>query len=176
MKATAEQAFREFAAARIPALTRTAYLLCGDWHLAEDVVSTAIVKLYRSWRRVGRMDHPEAYARQVIVRTWLDETRRPWRRERPTANVPDRPSSDGEVTSDAIARRAYLRRLLTEMPARQRAVLVLRFYDDMSVERTAEILGCSPGAVKALTSRALGTIRGLLPDGVATVTDLEEAL
>jgi len=176
MKVTDEQAFREFAAARMPALMRTAYLLCGDWHRAEDVVSTAIVKLYCSWRRVHRVDNPEAYARQVVVRTWLDETRRPWRRERPTDTVPDRPSYDAEVASDAVARRAYLQRLLTEMPARQRAVLVLRFYDDLSVERTAEILGCSPGAVKTLTSRALGTIRGLLPDGVATVTDLEEAL
>jgi RNA polymerase sigma-70 factor (sigma-E family) len=176
MKATDEQAFREFADARMPALLRTAYLLCGDWHRAEDVVSTAIVKLYTSWRRVSQADNPDAYVRQVVVRTWLDETRRPWRRERPTETVPDSPSYDADVAADTVARRADLRRLLTEMPARQRAVLVLRFYDDLSVERTAEILGCSPGAVKTLTSRALGTIRRLLPQGVTTVTDLEEAL
>ncbi|HZO69066.1 MAG TPA: SigE family RNA polymerase sigma factor [Kribbellaceae bacterium] len=176
MKASDEQAFREFADARMSALLRTAYLLCGDWHRAEDVVSTAIVKLYSSWRRVSRADNPEAYARQVVVRTWLDETRRPWRRERSVDIVPDSPAYDADVTPDAVVRRADLRRLLTEMPARQRAVLVLRFYDDLSVERTAEILGCSPGAVKTLTSRALGTIRGRLPNGVTTLSDLEEAM
>lgn len=81
-----------------------------------------------------------------------------------------------DAAADATVRRADLRLLLAKMPTRQRAVLVLRFYDDLSVERTAEILGCTRGAVMTLTSRALDTIRGLLPDGAATGTDLEEAL
>jgi len=151
-------------------------LLCGDWHRAEDVVSTAIVKLYVAWRRVACADNPDAYARQVVVRTWLDEVRRPWRRELPVEMVPDEPSGHADTTADATVRRADLGLLLAKMPARQRAVLVLRFYDDLSVERTAEILGCTRGAVMTLTSRALGTIRGLLPDGATTVADLEEAL
>lgn len=176
MKSSEEQAFREFVSARRPGLVRTAYLLSGDWHRAEDVVATAIVKLYTAWRRVSRADNPDAYARQVVVRTWLDETRRPWRRELPVEALPDRPSGHAETAVDATVSRADLRLLLAKMPARQRAVLVLRFYDDLSVERTAEILGCSRGAVTTLTSRALGTIRGLLPDGVTTVADLEEAL
>jgi RNA polymerase sigma-70 factor (sigma-E family) len=176
VKASDEQAFREFVSARRPALVRTAYLLSGDWHRAEDVVSTAIVKMYTAWRRVARADNPDAYARQVVVRTWLDEARRPWRRELPVELLPDRPSDHADTAADATVSRADLRLLLAKMPARQRAVLVLRFYDDLSVERTADILGCSRGAVMTLTSRALGTIRGLLPDSATTVTDLEEAL
>ena len=173
MKSSEEQAFREFVTARMRPLLRTAYLLSGDWHQAEDVVSTAIVKMYGAWARVRRADNPEAYARQVVVRTWLDERRRPWRREHPTAELPDT-GSHGH--GDDVAQRADLRRLLAELPARQRAVLVLRFYEDLSVERTAEILGCSQGAVKTLTSRSLDRIRALLPVGAASVADLEEAL
>ncbi|MFC5265873.1 SigE family RNA polymerase sigma factor [Kribbella qitaiheensis] len=176
MKAADERGFREFVSSRRPALLRTAYLLCGDWHRAEDVVSTAIVKLYVAWRRVACADNPDAYARQVVVRTWLDEARRPWRRELPVEMLPDRPLDHTDTAADATVRRADLRLLLAKMPARQRAVLVLRFYDDLSVERTAEILGCTRGAVMTLTSRALETIRGLLPDGAMTATDLEETL
>jgi RNA polymerase sigma-70 factor (sigma-E family) len=173
LKASDEQAFREFVTARMRPMLRTAHLLSGDWHQAEDVVSTAIVKLYGAWARVRRADNPEAYARQVVVRTWLDERRRPWRREHPTEQLPD-DRSHGDSAADDVARRADLRRLLAELPARQRAVLVLRFYEDLSVEQTAEILGCSQGAVKTLTSRSLDRIRALLPVGVTSAADLEE--
>lgn len=127
MKAADEQVFREFVSARRSALLRTAYLLCGDWHRAEDVVSTAMVKLYTAWRRVAGADNPEAYARQVVVRTWLDEVRRPWRRELPVEMPPDRLLDPTDAAADATVRRADLRLLLAKMPTRQRAVLVLRF-------------------------------------------------
>ena len=171
MKASDEQAFREYVTARMPALLRTAYLLCGDWHRAEDIVSTAIVKLYTAWHRANRAEHIDAYVRQIVVRVWLDERRRPWRREHATATLPELQIEHALDTT--AVRRADLQHLLARMPSRQRAVLVLRFYDDLSIEQTAEILGCSIGAVKTLTSRALTTIRRLLPAGVTTLNELE---
>ena len=172
MKAAEEEAFREYVEARTPALIRTAYLLCGDWHRAEDAVATSVVKLYTSWRRACRANHLDAYVRRIVVNTVLDEHRRPWRRERSTNLVPELPST--AVTEDAD-RRTDLRRLLDRLPPRQRAVLVLRFYDDLSIDQTAVALECSPGAVKSLTSRALTALRGLLPPGVTTRIELEDA-
>lgn len=171
MRSSEEQAFREYATARMPALQRTAYLLCGNWHHSEDIVSTAIVKLYGCWRRATQAENLDAYVRRIVVRVWLDERRRPWRRERLTDSLPESPT-DAALSSD-VARRADLRRLLGQLPDRQRAVLVLRYYDDLSVEQTAEILGCTVGAVKTLTHRALTALRRLLPAGVTTRTDLE---
>src|SRR5947209_891439 len=92
-----EAEFRELYIARAVPLRRTAFLLCGDWHQAEDLVQVSFAKLYAAWRRV---EHPEAYLRQVLVRSWIDETRRPHRRERPTADLPDRPASPGSSTED----------------------------------------------------------------------------
>ena len=176
MKATDEAAFREYAAARTPALLRTAYLLCGDWHRAEDIVSIAVVKLYTSWRRASRAQYLDAYVRQIVVRTWLDERRRPWRREQPTDTMPDVSSDHDDVAADSAARRIDLHNLLAQMPARQRAVLVLRFFEDLSVEQTAELLGCSTGAVKQLTSRALDAVRDRLPAHVTSSAQYEEEL
>ena len=164
MSPTDEEAFRRYAAARTPVLLRTAYLLCGDWHHAEDIVSTAVVKLFVAWKAACRADNIDAYVRQIVVRAWLDERRRPWRRERPAAELPDPPAySDlAGTTTD----RVVLWRALNAMPARQRAVLVLRYYEDLSIEQTAQVLRCSAGAVKSMTHRALDTLRGLLPDGM----------
>jgi RNA polymerase sigma-70 factor (sigma-E family) len=173
MRADEQEAFREYALARKAALLRTAYLLSGDWHRAEDIVSTSMVKLYTSWRKTSAVEHLDAYVRRIVVRVWLDETRRPWRREHSAAALPD--LMTGDSTAEPTARRADLHRLLAQMPARQRAVLVLRFYDDLSVEQTAGILRCSEGAVKTLTVRALDSIRRLLPAGVTTRTEYEEA-
>lgn len=172
MKAEDQEAFREYVVARKAALLRTAYLLSGDWHRAEDVVSTAVLKLYGSWRKAREVEQLDAYVRRIVVRVWLDENRRPWRREHPTDVLPDVAAG---LPTDPADHRTDLRRLLARMPARQRAVLVLRFYDDQSVEQTAGVLGCSEGAVKTLTSRALDSIRRLLPAGVTTRTEYEEA-
>jgi RNA polymerase sigma-70 factor (sigma-E family) len=173
MRADEQEAFREYVLARKATLLRTAYLLSGDWHRAEDIVSTAVVKLYTAWRKVTAAGNQDAYVRKIVVRVWLDENRRPWRREHPASVLPE--PAAAESVAEPTAYRADLRRLLDLMPARQRAVLVLRFYDDLSVEQTAAVLGCSQGAVKTLTVRALEAIRRLLPAGVTTRTEYEEA-
>src|SRR5262249_37678272 len=147
-------------------LRRTAYLLCGDWHTADDLVSTALVKLFRHWRRVSTMDNIDAYARRTLLRAWLDERRRPWRREHSRAVLPDSVNPSGHDRAERIAFLA----LLNELPARRRAVLVLRFFCDLSVEETAEVLGCATGTVKSQTARALDSLRARL----GPVRSLEE--
>lgn len=150
-----EEEFRELYAARAPALRRTAFLLCGDWHQAEDLVQVAFAKLYASWRRV---DHPDAWLRQVLVRSWVDETRRPHRRERPSAALPERAAPHGSSTED----RELLKAALAAVPPRQRACLVLRFFEDLSVTETALALGCTESTVKSQTSRGLDALRDVL--------------
>jgi RNA polymerase sigma-70 factor (sigma-E family) len=147
-------------------LRRTAYLLCGDWHTADDLVSTALVKLLKHWRRVSTMDNIDAYARRVLLRAWLDERRRPWRREHSHAQVPESAARGGSDVADRMAVLA----LLAELPARRRAVLVLRYFCDLSVEETAEALGCTAGTVKSQTARGLDTLRTRL----GAVTSPEE--
>jgi RNA polymerase sigma-70 factor (sigma-E family) len=150
-------AYREYVTARLEPLRRTAYLLCGDWHTADDLVSVALTKLFRQWRRVSAMDNIDAYVRRTMLNAWLDERRRPWRREQPTGEVPDR-----RVSGPDSARRIALMAYLDELPPRRRAVLVLRYFCDLSVEETADALCCSAGTVKSQTSRALDTLRGRL--------------
>jgi RNA polymerase sigma-70 factor (sigma-E family) len=155
--ASAEAAFRDFVVTRMEPLRRTAYLLCRDWHTADDLVSTTAVKLYRHWHRVQGVENPDGYARRVLLRCWLDEQRRPWRRERVTDAVPDRPAPEQDIPS-----RLTVLNLLAALPARKRAILVLRFYCDLSVEETAEILGCAAGTVKSQTTRGLDLLRTAL--------------
>lgn len=153
-----EAEFRQFVAVRMPAMRRSANLLCGDPHQADDLVAIAIGKLFRSWRRVRRTEHPEAYVRRVLVNGWLDEQCRPWRRERSTDRLPEPPGqSDPDLTE-----RLTLLHLLDRLPARRRAVLVLRFLDDLSVEDTAEVLGISTGTVKSQTARGLSDLRAVI--------------
>jgi RNA polymerase sigma-70 factor (sigma-E family) len=162
--------YREFAKSHLDGLRRTAYLLCGDWHTADDLTSTALVKLLRHWRRVAGLTHPGAYARQVLVRVWLDERRRPWRREQPWASPPERLTYAGPESG--VDRLAVLGHL-AELPPRRRAVLVLRYFCDLSVDETAEVLGISAGTVKSQTARALATVRARLL-GAAVGTPGEE--
>jgi RNA polymerase sigma-70 factor (sigma-E family) len=154
-----EDAFRAFALSRRPALRRTAFLLCGDWHQADDLVQSALVKLYVAWPRVRTGGPPDAYAHRTLVRCFLDERRRPWRRESSVESVDETAivvwaDDDGVDLGSALAR----------LPRRQRATLLLRFWLDMSVTQTAEALGCSEGTVKSQTARALATLRDLLGD------------
>src|SRR5690349_18417329 len=123
MRAADERAFRDFIAPRLDGLRRSAYLLCGDQHLADDVVSTTLAKLVRTWRRVARVDHPDAYLRRMLVTSFLDERRRPWRRERPVTPLPEPPP----VAPAEVVDRVTLLGLLQRLPPRRRAVLVLRF-------------------------------------------------
>ncbi|NUO55749.1 MAG: SigE family RNA polymerase sigma factor [Hamadaea sp.] len=154
-----EEEFHAYVSARMDRWRRTAYLLCRDWHLADDLISVMIGKIYRHWREVARADNPDAYAQTVMTRTWLDERRRPWRRERATDVLPDLATE----AADRVADRDSLDRLLATLAPRQRAVLVLRFYLDYSVEETAAILGISVGTVKSQTSRGLTTLRSTAP-------------
>ncbi|MEH0973583.1 SigE family RNA polymerase sigma factor [Micromonospora sp. CPCC 205546] len=151
-----EEEFRDFVAARSSALLRTAYLLSGDWATAEDLLQTALTKTYLAWRRLGGIEAIEPYARRVMINTSTSWWRRRWHGERPTEVLPERAGVD-EIEQQLD--RDLLWRHLSALPSRQRAVLVLRFYEDMSEAQTAALLGISPGTVKSQTSRALGTLR-----------------
>jgi RNA polymerase sigma-70 factor (sigma-E family) len=154
MRAAEEAEFREYVAVRMERLRRTAFLYCRDWHTADDIVATTLEKLYRAWQRAQRADNLDAYVYGILSHAWLDERRRPWRREWSVPDVPDRvlPASTGG-DADVLG-------LLASLPAGRRACLVLRFYCDLSVEQTAEILGISTGTVKSQTARGLATLRG----------------
>jgi RNA polymerase sigma-70 factor (sigma-E family) len=157
-----EAAFRGFAHSRRPGLRRTAYLMCGDWHQADDLVQTALTKLYVAWRRVRNDEAPDAYVRRILTRCFLDERRRPWRRESPVEVLEEQAAPGGRADEDVLDLRSALDRL----PPRQRATVVLRFWADASVAETAEALGCSEGTVKSQTARAINTLRSLLADPV----------
>ncbi len=150
-----EAEFRAFVAAQGDQLRRTAYLLCRDWHAADDLVSITLTKLFRHWRRVSAADNPAAYARGVLTNAWLDERRRPWRREDPFDVLPDGVHVDPSGVED----RQDLLALLQCLPAGRRAVVVLRYYCDLSVEQTAELLGISTGTVKSQAAKGLTTLR-----------------
>ena len=155
-------AFAEYFAARSGAMRGTAYLLCGDWHRAEDLVQTAFTKLYTHWNRVARHESLDPYVRKVLIRTFIDDGRRGWwRRERPQ-EIP----VDHEAAPAPADDRLMLLQALAKVPARQRAVLVLRYWEDMSVEETAAALSCSTGTVKSQASRGLDTLRGLVAQPV----------
>jgi RNA polymerase sigma-70 factor (sigma-E family) len=153
--------FREYVSARMGSFRRTAYLLCGDWHLADDLVSTALLKLLKHWRRVAVMDDPDAYVRRVILRCLLDERRRPWRREAAWEWPPDRAVGGAD---EPVTDRVALTAALAALPPRQRAVVVLRFFNDLSVEQTAAELGCTAGTVKSQTARALAVLRTVISE------------
>lgn len=162
----AEDDFRDFVAARSPALLRTSYLLSGgDWALAEDLLQSALVKAYLSWGRIRDQNAREAYVRRTLVTTATSWWRRRWHGERVTDVLPERPGpDDGRLVDERDA----LWQLVLRLPVRQRAVLVLRFYEDLSEAETARTLGLSPGTVKSHTSRALASLRAELTTTGAT--------
>ncbi|GIF89688.1 SigE family RNA polymerase sigma factor [Catellatospora chokoriensis] len=162
MKREDEPEYREYVAARLESLRRIAFLLCHDWHAADDLVSTVLLKLYRSWSRARRADNLDAYVRGMLTHAWLDERRRPWRRERPAAELPETATAPAEPED-----RSGIGRLLRSLGPRQRAVVVLRFYCDLSVEQTAGLLGISAGTVKSQSARGLETLRGLATKAIA---------
>ncbi len=156
---TAEDEFVEFAEAAAPRLRRTAFLLCGDWHTAEDLAQTTLAKMFASWRRIRRRDAVNAYAMRTLLNTYLAESRKKRPGEVLTARLPDPPS---EVPSPEL-RITVLEALATLSP-KSRAVVVLRYWDDLSIEQTAALLGCTPGNVKSQSARALDKLRLLLDD------------
>jgi len=149
--------FAQFVEARQHALLQTAVLLTGDWALAQDLVQTALVRSWPRWERIRRRDDPEIYVRRVMVNTWATWVRRRWRRERPAAAVPDS-RAPGDVAAE-VAVRVVVRSALGSLPNRQRAVLVLRVFDDLSEPQVAQILGCPVGTVKSTMARALARLR-----------------
>ncbi len=155
MRSNRDDEFTAFAAATSPALLRSAYLLCLDRALAEDLVQTALARLFVAWPRLARRGELHGYAKQVVVRAFLDERRRPWRREQPVVAVPET-GVDPYVGVDEHDR---LRRAVGTLPPRQRAVVVLRVWEELSVADTAALLGISEGGVKSQLSRALGSLR-----------------
>ncbi|MEV4821790.1 SigE family RNA polymerase sigma factor [Micromonospora sp. NPDC049274] len=154
-----EDDYRQFVSARLEPLRITAYLLCRDWHTADDLVSITIGKLYQHWRRVRTMEHVDAYVRGMLTNAWLDERRRPWRREKVTDELPEQ--ADVALPQAALADRELLLDLLAQLSPRRRAVVVLRFYCDLSVEETARALGISTGTVKSQAARGLESLRTL---------------
>jgi RNA polymerase sigma-70 factor (sigma-E family) len=153
-----EAEFAELVAAKGAALRRTAYLMCGDWHLAEDLVQAAFVKIHLHWRRIRRQESFDAYLRTVLFHAYLDTRRAKWRRETPAEYLPDVAAPGTAPSDDRDVLVAALRRI----PPRQRAVLVLRYWEDMSVEETAGLLGCTAGTVKSQAARGLAALRPLL--------------
>lgn len=180
MREPDEREFAEYVTARLVPLRRVGYLICGDWHLAEDAVSAVLAKLYLAWTEVQKADRIDSYVRRMLVNAIVDERRRPWRRERPTewstafpTSFPAAeqlpagwPATDGggeDRTEERTEDRMVLEQALRLMPARRRAVLVLRFFEGLSVEETAAAMGCTAGTVKSQTARALAALRELLP-------------
>jgi RNA polymerase sigma-70 factor (sigma-E family) len=156
MKVEQEREFAEYVAARSVALGRTAHLLCGDWHKAEDLVQSVCVRLYAVWPRLRDRNALDAYVRKMLVRVYLNERRRPWRREHSTDAPPEVPTSGGE---SGVESRMVLIDALAGLPPRQRAVVVLRYWEDYSLDDAASMLGCSVGTVKSQAARGLATLR-----------------
>jgi len=153
-----DAAYTEFVRARQTHLRRIAYAVCGDWHRADDLLQTALVKLYVAWPRLHRDGREEAYVRTIIVRANIDESRRPWRRERPGLDGPDRAAREPLPVEE----RSALFDALQELPPMQRKVVVLRHWLGLSVAETALELGIGEGTVKSHSSRGLAALQAVL--------------
>jgi RNA polymerase sigma-70 factor (sigma-E family) len=159
--------FAEFAAGRSAALHRAAYLMVGDEQLAQDLVQEALIKTYVAWPRLRERQNAEAYTRKVITTTAISWFRRKgWKGETVHESVPE----GGIAAADNdVAQRAWLWQALLDLPARQRAAIVLRFYEDLSEAQTAEAMGCAVGTVKSQVSAGLRKLRERLGDDVDLV-------
>ncbi|NKQ55927.1 SigE family RNA polymerase sigma factor [Amycolatopsis sp. K13G38] len=162
-----ERKFAEYFAAKQDSVRRTAYLLCGDWHRADDLAQTAFVALHRRWTKIRDPRATDAYVRKTLIRASIDESRRPWRRERHTDRVPE-PEPAGGSLDEQVATRADLLAGLEDVPPKQRAVLVLRYFEGLDVAGVARVLGCSEGNVKSQTARGLAHLRAALGEEVET--------
>lgn len=163
-----DSAFREFVAARGRSLMRTAYLLTGDRQLAEDLLQDVLTKVADRWWRIRHEEKAEAYARTTLIREYIS-----WRRLRRNSELPigDLPEPAGADFAEQSVSRIALDRALALLAPRQRAVLILRFYEDRSVGQTAAMLGCSTGTVKRNTHDALARLRALGPELAGLLSD-----
>ena len=161
------EGFREFVEGRSSDLLRSAWLLTGDWPAAEDLVQTALVKTWPHWNRLVRRDRPELYVRKVMLTTYLA-----WRKRRSASEVPIAEVVEAASGSSIDAElRNVVMSAWRELPPRQRAVVVLRYFDDLTEAETAEALGCTVGTVKTHSSRAMAHLRGV--PGLAAVLEPE---
>ena len=150
------QGFDEFVMSRSPRLLRTAYLLTRDWAAAEDLLQTALAKAWFAWHRID--SNPEPYVRKILVNTYASWWRRRWNGEEPVADVPEQRSPPPDPHA-AVDVRDELWRSLGRLPKRQRTVLVLRYFEDLSEAETADVMGCSIGTVKSQAWKALAKLR-----------------
>lgn len=160
-----ETGFRLWATGRMTTLRRRAYLLCGDWHAADDLVQESLASIYKSWPRIAGGNNVDAYAARVLLHKFLDERRRPWRRESLVEVLPERvDEASVRAFASVDGRDATLIRALRTLPAGQRAVVVLRYDDDLSLEQISRVLGLRVGTVKSRLSRATEALRRTLAD------------
>src|SRR5215471_7198676 len=152
-----QDSFEEYVVASSGRLLRFAYVLCGDRHLAEDLVQDVLARAHRHWRRV-EAENPDAYLRTALVRAHLSWRRRRSSTERVSATTPEPTATSPDFAQD-LASRDEMWKLLATLPRTQRAVLVLRFYEGLDDQRIAEVLGCAPVTVRVHASRAMATLR-----------------
>lgn len=151
-----ELEFESYVAERWRTLLRAAWLLTGNWAAAEDLVQSALAQVWTSWPRVRAAAEPDAYVRRMLTNQFLGQQRRRSSTELPSETVPELPTPNPTVD---VERRLALTRALDELPPQQRAAVVLRYFEDLSLEQTAAALGCSVGTAKSQTSRALDKLR-----------------
>lgn len=152
-----DDGFAEFVSARSDALLRSAWMLTGDAHKAEDLLQTALAKAWRHWSAVEQAGSPEAYVRRILFTTYATWWRRRWRAEIPTERIPEH-AGTGDLAG-GVAERDAVTRALGRLSRRARAVVVLRYVEDRSVAEVAELLGCPTGTIKVLASRGLAALR-----------------
>jgi RNA polymerase sigma-70 factor (sigma-E family) len=160
--AGSDEGFREFVLSASPSLLRTGWMLTGDRALAEDLLQTALAKTWPHWSRISKDGAPSAYVRTVMVRTYASWAGRRWWGEAPTESLPQNAAEDGAYR--AADERDRLARSLAALPRQQRAVVVLRYYLDLSEQQAADALGVSVGTVKTQASRALSRLRAMPAD------------
>ncbi len=160
-----KQGFDEFVATRSVRLMRTARLLTRNWATAEDLVQDAMTKAWFAWSRVE--GDPEAYVRRIIVTTYISHSRRLWRNELPSDDLPEHAGADPYGRSDS---RLTMLDALDRLPPRQRAVIVLRYYEDLSDTQISAVMHCSVGTVKSQAAKALAKLR--VDDSLTDGTDI----
>jgi RNA polymerase sigma-70 factor (sigma-E family) len=154
MATRADEEFADYIAARLPSLRRLGYLLCQDWHRADDLAQAAAVRAFTHWSKASRADNIDAYVNAILVREFLHERRSAWMRRVSLTEPPETAASQSDYD-----RSLDLQTAVAALPPRQRAILVLRFYGDLNIYQTADTLGCPPGTVKSQTARALDALR-----------------
>ena len=159
-RAEREAAYVDYVASRQVHLRRVAYAICGDWHRADDLLQTSLTKLYVAWPRVCGKGTEDAYVRQIMVRTNIDEHRRPWRRERVTDTLPEQAG----VPDRDVEERSALFDALQDLPEMQRKVVVLRHWLQLSVAEAARELGIAEGTVKSHSHRGLAALQAVLAE------------